>query len=86
MKRKGFSKGRATKTQVKKMRKQFAKKTGTIVWDQFCVAFMKMVNNNGMFKTCQVEEKPKESCEGCFYNRRKKRVIKDKVRHKVSIK
>ena len=74
MKRKGVTR-RVTKKHKEKMRSQLKKKTGEIVWDQFCVAFMKMVSGNGMFKACQVEEKPEESCEGCTYNKRKKRVV-----------
>ena len=70
--------GRATKAQVEKMRKQFKKKKGTIVYDNFCVAFLRLISDD-LFKACTVENKPEESCEDCYYNRRKKRVISDKV-------
>jgi hypothetical protein len=69
---------RVTKKQVEKMRSHFFKKKGIIVWDNFCVAHLKIVSDNGMFEKCDYEEKPKKSCEGCYYNRRKKRVIEDK--------
>jgi hypothetical protein len=75
--------GRATKKQVAKMRKQFVKpKKRKIEWDQFCVAHMKMVNNNGMFKECNAPYKPKDSCVGCKSNKRMKRYV-DKKRHKI---
>ena len=69
--------GRATKAQVEKMRKQFQKKKGTIVYDNFCVAFLKMVSDK-LFESCTVEDRPEKNCEGCFFNRRKKRIVKDK--------
>lgn len=74
MKRKGVTR-RVTKKHKEKMRTHFVKKKKKYEYDQFCVAFLKMVNNNGMFKACRVEEKPEESCEGCVYNRRKKRAV-----------
>lgn len=78
--------GRATKKQVEKMRKQFAKpKRRKIEWDEFCVAYMKMVDNNGMFHACKFPDKPKSSCKGCKNNKRMKRYV-DQRRHEVSAK
>jgi hypothetical protein len=68
--------GRATKKQREKMRKHFTKpKKRKIKWDRFCVAYMKMVNNNGMFKECDAPYKPKDSCDGCKSNKRMKRYV-----------
>ena len=75
--------GRATKKQREKMRKHFIKpKKRKIEWDQFCIAYMKMVDNNGMFHACKFPDKPKDSCVGCKNNKKMKRHV-DKERHKV---
>ena len=76
MKRKGNISRRATKKQVMKMRSHFVKKKQEIVWDQLCVAELKLVSNE-LYLECAYSDRPRKSCEGCYFNRRKKRVIKN---------
>lgn len=76
MKKKGVTR-RVTKKQIEKMRSHFVKKKQEIIWDQLCIAELKLVSNE-LYLQCDYKEKPKKSCEGCFYNRRKKRILKEK--------
>lgn len=87
MKRKGITR-RVTKKQKEKMRSHFVKKKQKIVWDQLCVAELKLVSNE-LYLQCDYVDRPKKTikeasyCEGCSYNRRKKRVLKEDNNEKI---
>lgn len=77
MKRKGIIHRRATKKQVEKMRSHFVKKKQETVWDQLCVAELKLVSDE-LYLQCDYTNRPEKNCDSCFYNRRKKRILKEK--------
>ncbi len=61
------------------MRSQLTKKKQVIVWDQFCVAYMRIVSDK-IFKACTAEEKPEKSCNNCVNNKRKKRILHEETK------
>lgn len=81
MKRKGITR-RVTKKQKEKMRSHFVKKKQKIVWDQLCVAELKLVSNE-LHSECAYSDRPRKSCEGCFFNRKKKRILKEDNNEKI---